>query len=66
MGLANVTAATIADAVGYAPTFITGLVLSAAGCLALVYSLDARRGPARLQPAWQAVPGRLAVADDFR
>jgi len=66
MGLANVTAATIADAVGYAPTFITGLVLSAVGCLALVYSLDARRGPARLQPAWQAVPGRLAVADDFR
>jgi MFS family permease len=54
MGLANFTAAVIADAVGYAPTFTVGLVLSGIGCLVLVRSLDSRRGPARLQPVWQA------------
>jgi MFS family permease len=54
MGLANFTGATIADAAGYAPTFVAGFVLSGLGCLALVRSLDARRGPARLQPVWQA------------
>jgi MFS family permease len=54
MGLANFTAAVIADAVGYAPTFTAGLVLSGIGCLVLVRSLDSRRGPARLQPVWQA------------
>jgi MFS family permease len=54
MGLANFTAAVIADAVGYAPTFTVGLALSGIGCLVLVRSLDSRRGPARLQPVWQA------------
>jgi len=54
MGLANFTGAAIADAVGYAPTFLAGFVLSVAGCLVLVSSLDARRGPARLQPVWKA------------
>ncbi|MCM2310237.1 MAG: MFS transporter [Steroidobacteraceae bacterium] len=54
MGFANFTAAVIADAVGYAPTFTAGLVLSGIGCLVLVRSLDSRRGPARLQPVWQA------------
>jgi MFS family permease len=53
MGLANFTGAAIADAVGYAPTFVAGFVLSGIGCLLLVHSLDARRGPARLQPSWQ-------------
>jgi MFS family permease len=53
MGLANFTGATIADAYGYAPTFVAGFVLSAVGCLVLVRSLDARHGPARLQPVWQ-------------
>ena len=52
MGLANVTGAVIADAAGYAPTFVAGFVLSVAGCLVLVRSLDARRGPERLQPVW--------------
>ena len=52
MGLASVTGATIADAFGYAPTFVVGLLLSGAGCLALVAALDARYGPARLQPVW--------------
>jgi len=52
MGLANFTGAVIADAFGYAPTFVVGCVLSVAGCLVLVRSLDARRGPARLQPVW--------------
>ena len=54
MGLANFTGAAIADAVGYAPTFLAGFVLSVAGCLVLVSSLDVRRGPARLQPVWKA------------
>lgn len=54
MGLANFTGASIADAVGYAPAFVAGFVLSGAGCLVLVRSLDRRRGPARLQPVWQA------------
>jgi MFS family permease len=54
MGLANFTGAVIADAVGYAPTFVAGVIVSAIGCLVLVRSLDARRGPARLQPVWQS------------
>lgn len=54
MGLASVTGAVIADAAGYAPTFVLGLLLSAAGCLALVAALDARRGPGRLDPVWVA------------
>jgi len=54
MGLANFTGAAIADAVGYAPTFLAGFVLSVAGCLVLVGSLDARRGPVRLQPVCKA------------
>jgi MFS family permease len=53
MGLANFTGATIADAYGYAPAFIAGFLLSVAGCLVLVRGIDARRGPARLQPVWQ-------------
>jgi predicted MFS family arabinose efflux permease len=53
MGLANFTGATIADAVGYAPTFVAGFVLSGLGCLVLVRSLDRRRGPVRLQPVWE-------------
>jgi MFS family permease len=54
MGLANFSGAVIADAVGYAPTFVVGMVLSGVGCLVLVRGVDARRGPARLQPVWQA------------
>ena len=54
MGFANFTGAAIADAAGYAPTFLVGFVLSAAGCLALVGSLDARRGPERLRLVWRA------------
>jgi MFS family permease len=53
MGLANFTGAVIADAVGYAPTFVVGCALSGIGCLVLVRSIDARRGPARLQPVWR-------------
>jgi MFS family permease len=54
MGLANFAGATVADAAGYAPAFVAGFVLSGLGCLTLVRSLDERRGPARLQPAWRA------------
>ena len=53
MGLANFTGAAIADAAGYAPAFVAGFVLSGAGCLLLVGSLDRQRGPARLQPVWR-------------
>jgi len=53
MGLANFTGATIADAVGYGPTFIVGFLLSLVGCLALVRGLDARLGPERLQLVWR-------------
>ncbi|RPI13276.1 MAG: MFS transporter [Lysobacterales bacterium] len=53
MGLANFTGATIADAAGYAPTFVVGFVASIAGCLHLVRRIDARGGPERLQPVWQ-------------
>jgi MFS family permease len=54
MGLANFTAASIADAVGYGPTFVIGFAISLVGCLALVRSLDRRRGPQRLQAVWRA------------
>jgi MFS family permease len=53
MGLANFAGASVADAFGYAPAFVAGFVLSGAGCLTLVHSLDRRRGPERLQPVWQ-------------
>jgi MFS family permease len=53
MGLANFTGAVIADATGYAPTFVAGFLLSGVGCLVLVHSLDRRRGPGRLQPVWR-------------
>ena len=53
MGLANFAGASIADEVGYAPTFVTGMVLSGVGCLTLVRSIDVRRGPDRLQSVWR-------------
>jgi predicted MFS family arabinose efflux permease len=53
MGLANFTGATIADAVGYGPTFIAGFLISLAGCLVLVRGIDTRRGPERLQLVWR-------------
>ena len=63
MGLANFTGASIADALGYAPAFVAGFVLSGVGCLVLVYSLDARRGPARLRPVWMPAHGASARLD---
>lgn len=51
-GLASFGGAVIADAVGYAPMFAASLVLSGAGCAALVMSLDRRRGPQRLHSVW--------------
>ena len=55
MGLANFTAASIGDAAGYLACFLIGTVVSGVGCLVLVRSLDARRGPERLQSAWTAM-----------
>lgn len=63
MGLANFTAASIADALGYAPAFIAGFVLSGVGCLVLVSSLDARRGPARLRSVWMPATDASARLD---
>jgi MFS family permease len=60
--LAGFIAAVIADAVGYAPTFIVGTVLAAAGCLFLVWWLDHRPAPARVTEAWRAA----SVRDDPR
>jgi Na+-transporting NADH:ubiquinone oxidoreductase subunit NqrB len=57
MGLANFVAASIGDAAGYLVSFIVGTVISGVGCLVLVRSLDAQRGPARLQSAWTTMPG---------
>jgi MFS family permease len=53
MGLANFAGASIADAFGYGPAFVAGVLLSGSGCLALVRAIDVRRGPARLQPVWR-------------
>jgi MFS family permease len=52
MGLANFAGASIADAVGYAPTFVIGTILSGIGCLVLVRSIDRGCGPQRLQSVW--------------
>jgi len=59
--VANFAAASIADATGYVPSFVTGCVLSAAGCLVLVRAIDARWGPERLQTVWsRPTRGRVA------
>ena len=53
-GFANFAAASMGDAAGYLARFAAGTLVSGIGCLVLVRSLDARRGPARLQDAWTA------------
>lgn len=52
MGLANFSGAVVADARGYWPTFVAGLVLSGIGCLTLVIALDRGAGPQRLAQVW--------------
>jgi len=44
--------AVIVDAFGYAPAFTIGTVLAAAGCLALVWTLDRRSVPERIRSVW--------------
>jgi MFS family permease len=51
-GLAAFAGGALGDAVGYAPMFFAAVLLSAAGCAALVLALDRRRGPSRLQSVW--------------
>jgi len=51
-GLASFCGALIADAWGYAPMMVASLLLSAAGCLTLLWMLDRGHGPARLQATW--------------
>jgi hypothetical protein len=52
-GLANFSGAALADAIGYAPVFVLGLVLSGIGCVALVLALDHGAGPKRLAEVWR-------------
>jgi MFS family permease len=65
MGLANFTGATIGDAFGYGASFIAGFVLSAAGVVVMVRSVDRGLGPTRLALVW-STPGHVAAAADFR
>lgn len=51
--IAGLVAGVIADAVGYAPTFMLGTGLAAAGCLVLVWWLDHRPPPGRIAEAWR-------------
>jgi len=50
--LAGVIAALIADAVGYAATFVLGTGLAAVGCLFVAWWLDRRPAPGRIAEAW--------------
>jgi MFS family permease len=48
----NIAGALLADATGYATTFIVSTLLSLAGCLAVVFILDRRPMPQRVALAW--------------
>jgi sugar phosphate permease len=50
--IANVTAALIADAFGFAASFIVGTALALAGCLTLVGTLDRYPVTDRVASAW--------------
>lgn len=52
--IGNISGAAVADAFGYAPTFIAGAVLALAGCLLSVWLLDRRASPARVAEVWRA------------
>ena len=51
--LANFVAAAVADAAGYGATFMTGMIVSAIGCVLLVRAVDSGHGPARLRIVWR-------------
>ena len=51
--LAGFVAAVVADAVGYAATFVLGTALAVGGCLFLVWWLDRRATPGRVSEAWR-------------
>lgn len=51
--IAGLAAGVLADAVGYAPTFMIGTGLAIAGCLVLVWWLDHRSPPGRVAEAWR-------------
>lgn len=53
-GLASFSGGMVADFAGYGVLFTTSVLLSGAGCLALVLCLDQGRGPARLQARWRS------------
>lgn len=50
--IGNIAGAVLADAFGYAPTFIASAVLALAGCLAVVFILDRKSMPPRIALAW--------------
>ncbi len=61
MGLASFAGAVVGDTFGYAPLFVLATLISTAGCLTLVRSLDFGAGPAVLRNVWPA--RRAAVLD---
>jgi MFS family permease len=50
--MGNIAGAVLADAVGYAPTFIVSTLLALLGCLAVVFVLDRKPMPERIALAW--------------
>ena len=52
--LGSFTGGAIADAYGYAPTFIVGTTLAVLGCLAVVWVLDRSPAPPSVAKAWGA------------
>ncbi|MDO9237551.1 MAG: MFS transporter [Aquabacterium sp.] len=52
-GLAGLVGGVLGDALGYAPTFIIGTMLSAVGCVFLVWWLDRHPTHARVAQAWR-------------
>jgi MFS family permease len=50
--MGNIAGAVLADAVGYATTFIVSTLLALLGCLAVVFVLDRKPMPGRIALAW--------------
>jgi predicted MFS family arabinose efflux permease len=55
----GISGGALADAIGYAPTFIIGTVLALAGCLLVVRVLDRNASPARVAEVWNRKPTKI-------
>jgi MFS family permease len=51
--IGNVSGAAVADAVGYAPAFTLGSILALLGTLLVVWMLDRKPVPARIEQVWR-------------